>query len=410
MKQVLIIDESPHFREYIKTKLTGNGITAHTAVNGADGVAKLTTLVPDLIIMDYHLSRQGYTEVFTQKKTNPVTARIPMIILAQQMSQQKLIEMLPYNVVKVFNKPVKIDTFFKTLSQILGVQFAVDQSPGVVEVHVNDDIIFVEIAQGLNNDKLDILAVKMAELISLYQIQVPKVIIMFSDIKFSEEESPGLKKLLSMVLSVSAEKHHIKLLAMDAFVQNFVKINREYKGIEVSKNLQEAMDGLLDADSTESAVGIIETAAAASDGGLVELRFENDTRINIEGMTDVVRDLRIAVVDDDIVIQKLVKSIFERAGASVKAYSDGEEFVKALDHEEFDLVFLDLLMPKLDGFDVLRDLILRFYTRPVIVLSAVTERDSVVRVFQMGIKSYLTKPLKPDVIFKKALEILKVNF
>lgn len=410
MKQVLIIDESPQFREYIKTKLAGNDVTAHTAVSGADGAAKLKTLTPDLIIMDYHLSRQGCAEVFTQKKMNPVTARIPMIILAQQMSQQKLIEMLPYNVVKVFNKPVKIDTFFKTLSQILGVNFAVDQSPGVVEVHVNDDIVFVEIAQGLNNDKMEILAVKMAELITLYQIQVPKVIIMFSDIKFSGEDSPGLKKLLSLVLSVSTEKHNVKLLTMDAFVQEFVKVNLEFNGIEVSKNLQEAMDGLLDAGGAESAVEIIETAAMAPDGGLMELRFENDTRINIEGMSDVVRDLRIAVVDDDVVIQKLVKSIFERAGASVKAYSDGDEFVKALDHEEFDLVFLDLLMPKLDGFDVLRDLILRFYTRPVIVLSAVTERDSVVRAFQMGIKSYLTKPLKPDIIFKKALEILKVNF
>jgi DNA-binding response OmpR family regulator len=48
--------------------------------------------------------------------------------------------------------------------------------------------------------------------------------------------------------------------------------------------------------------------------------------------------------------------------------------------------------------------------QPVIVLSAVTQRESVIRAFQMGVKSYLIKPLKPDDIFKKSLEILKANF
>jgi DNA-binding response OmpR family regulator len=47
---------------------------------------------------------------------------------------------------------------------------------------------------------------------------------------------------------------------------------------------------------------------------------------------------------------------------------------------------------------------------PVIVLSAVTQRETVIKAYQMGIKSYLVKPLKPEDIFKKSMEILKANF
>jgi DNA-binding response OmpR family regulator len=81
-----------------------------------------------------------------------------------------------------------------------------------------------------------------------------------------------------------------------------------------------------------------------------------------------------------------------------------------MEHESYDLVFLDLLMPKVDGFEVLKTLSARQDSPPVIVLSSVTQRDTVVRAFQMGIKSYMTKPLKPQDIFKRAIEILEPDF
>jgi DNA-binding response OmpR family regulator len=82
----------------------------------------------------------------------------------------------------------------------------------------------------------------------------------------------------------------------------------------------------------------------------------------------------------------------------------------ALQKESFDLVFLDLIMPKTDGFEVLNALRSRGIVQPVIILSAVTQRDTVIRAFQMGIKSYMVKPLKPDDLLKKTMEILRVNF
>jgi DNA-binding response OmpR family regulator len=67
-------------------------------------------------------------------------------------------------------------------------------------------------------------------------------------------------------------------------------------------------------------------------------------------------------------------------------------------------------MPEVDGFGVLAELHAQDLEMPIIVLSAVTQREAVVKAFQSGVKSYLIKPLKPDQILVKTLEILKANF
>jgi DNA-binding response OmpR family regulator len=67
-------------------------------------------------------------------------------------------------------------------------------------------------------------------------------------------------------------------------------------------------------------------------------------------------------------------------------------------------------MPKMDGFGVLESLSTRSSSPPVIVLSSETRRDTVIRAFKLGIKSYLTKPVKPTDVFKKAMETLRPDF
>ncbi|MDR2134568.1 MAG: response regulator, partial [Treponema sp.] len=77
MKHVLIVDETPLFREYLRTKLSENDVSVSIAVNALDGIAKIRAGSPDLIIMDYHLSRQGCLEVLQAKKNNPNAASVP---------------------------------------------------------------------------------------------------------------------------------------------------------------------------------------------------------------------------------------------------------------------------------------------------------------------------------------------
>jgi CheY-like chemotaxis protein len=423
MKQVLIIDESPLFREYLRLKLAESDIQVHVGVNALDGAAKIRSLNPDLLIMDYHLSRQGCMEVLRAKRLDPNTMGIPVIVMAQWIDQKKILELVLYNVKKVFTKPIKIDALFITLSEILRVPFSVDESPGLVEVHVNDDIIFVEIAQGLNRDKLDLLRFKITELIEVYEIKIPKVIVMLSDIHLGFADAPNLQKLLEVLMPASRTgRRYIRVLTHDTFIRQYIESRKEYGEIVVVSNLQYAMDGLLSeldktmeyAEKKAEIIGDrILSAGPEAEEGVMQLRFEAESKpkkMNMDALRDSMRNLRIAVVDDDFIVRELIKHTFRETGANVSAFASGKEYLAVVEKTRFDLVFLDLVMPIMDGFSVLTSLRFRDIQQPVIVLSAVTQRETIMRAFRMGVKSYLTKPLKPDAIFKKAVEILKPDF
>lgn len=423
MKQVLVIDESPLLREYLRTKLSDNDLEVSVAVNGLDGIAKIRNLLPDIIILDYHLSRQSALDVLKEKKKNPNAVNIPVIITAQKIDQKRIIELVQYNVKKVFSKPIRIDTLFSTLSELLGISFDIDQTPCIIEAHVNDDIIFIEIARGLNREKLDLLRYKIIELINLYEIRIPKLIVMLSDLTLSYGDGPNLQKLLDTVLQSSRVKHHyIRVLTNDPFVRKFILGRKDYADIEVTANLQFALDGLLSeldprmefGEKKAQIIGDRVLAAEEStEAETVQLKFDAELQkptTDLAEIKEYVKNLKIAIVDDDFVIQELIRNTFETLGAQVRIFSDGEEYLRVAGTEELDLVFLDLMMPKVDGFTVLRELRARDIDQTVIVLSAVTQREAVVKAFQGGIKSYLVKPLKPQDILKKTIEILKPNF
>lgn len=421
---VLIIDESDLFRDYLKARLARAGLEADAAIDGLDGVSKMRNDPPDLIIMDYHLTRKSCKEVLEEKARNPNTAAIPVVLTAQKIDKNRLLELVQYNIRKVFMKPIKMDAFFQIITEITGARFEVDKTPCILEAHVNDNIVFVELAKGINREKVDLLRFKIRELLDLYAIQKPRVLLMLSDMELSFVDGPNLEILLETVSQSSrAKARNIKVLTNSVFVKEFVAGRPEFSEIEVVNNLTYALDGLvadavLGADEPDHKVSLINdrilsSQGRASGGESIEMRFEAENtkpKISMATARNLGEGLEIAVVDDDFVIQELLKTTFEAINAKVNTYSNGREFLTAVRSRVFDLVFLDLRMPEVDGFGVLAELKAQDLEMPIIVLSAVTQRESVVKAFQAGVKSYLVKPLKPEHILRKTLEILKANF
>jgi phosphoserine phosphatase RsbU/P len=106
----------------------------------------------------------------------------------------------------------------------------------------------------------------------------------------------------------------------------------------------------------------------------------------------------ILVVDDNDDNRYTLTLYLDLEGyANVAIASDGEEAVALLETEPFDLVLLDVMMPRLDGYGVLEWLKRkeRLHTLPVIMISALNELDSVVRCIELGAVDYLTKPFNP---------------
>ena len=106
---------------------------------------------------------------------------------------------------------------------------------------------------------------------------------------------------------------------------------------------------------------------------------------------------KILAVDDEKHIVRLVQVNLERAGYEVVAAYDGKEALEKVRDENPDLVVLDVMMPYMDGFEVLQNLRRNPSTRdiPVIMLTAKAQDADVFKGWQSGVDCYLTKPFNP---------------
>jgi two-component system alkaline phosphatase synthesis response regulator PhoP/two-component system response regulator VicR len=106
---------------------------------------------------------------------------------------------------------------------------------------------------------------------------------------------------------------------------------------------------------------------------------------------------KILVVDDERPIVRLVQVNLEHAGYEVVAAYDGKEALEKVEQEKPDLIILDVMMPQMDGFEVMQRLQANPKTRdiPVIMLTAKAQDADVFRGWQSGVTLYLTKPFSP---------------
>lgn len=109
---------------------------------------------------------------------------------------------------------------------------------------------------------------------------------------------------------------------------------------------------------------------------------------------------RVLVVDDDEVNRDVLSRRVRSQGAEAEVAASGREALEALGARPFDAVLLDVMMPDMDGYQVLREMKADTSLRdiPVIMISALNEVESTVRCIRLGAEDYLTKPFDPTVL------------
>jgi len=118
--------------------------------------------------------------------------------------------------------------------------------------------------------------------------------------------------------------------------------------------------------------------------------------------------LNILIVDDEEDVVEVVGHFLEQEGYNVQKAYDGEEALEKASSDT-DLIILDIMMPRLTGFEVCERLRSRVETEtiPIIFLSAITEESEQVRGLMMGADDYLTKPVAPQVIVAHVKAVLR---
>lgn len=117
-------------------------------------------------------------------------------------------------------------------------------------------------------------------------------------------------------------------------------------------------------------------------------------------------DTKVLVVDDDLNISELLRLYFENEGYQVKTANDGAEGVSTFKMFEPDLVLLDVMMPKKDGWQVLRE-IREMSSKPVIMITAKGEVFDKVLGLELGADDFVVKPFDMKELSARAKAVLR---
>jgi DNA-binding response OmpR family regulator len=117
--------------------------------------------------------------------------------------------------------------------------------------------------------------------------------------------------------------------------------------------------------------------------------------------------LKILVVDDEERMRKLVKDFLVNKDFTVIEAEDGEEAIKIFfDDKSIKLIILDVMMPKMDGWEVL-ETVRKYSQVPVIMLTAKSDERDELKGFELGVDEYITKPFSPKILVARVEAILR---
>lgn len=114
---------------------------------------------------------------------------------------------------------------------------------------------------------------------------------------------------------------------------------------------------------------------------------------------------KLLVVDDEQKIREVIREYAEFSGFEVFEAEDGMEALNLIKHNHYDIIVLDIMMPKLDGFSTCKE-IKKIRDIPVILLSARSEEYDKLFGFELGVDDYITKPFSPKELMARINAVL----
>lgn len=413
MKKVLIADSHPLFRDFLKQKLAEDQIEVILTQENRDIYTKMITTLPNLIILDMDEDSSVEMEFLDKKAHDTNAAGIPVIVTGPKQDRAYIASLAKYGVIKYFEKPVQFDMFFKSIGNVIRVPLSMDTTPSVLDLHRNNNIIFIELALGLNREKIALLQFKLTEMIEKEEIDSPKIIIMLTNLDLTFVDGFNLEFLIDNVIACpKVHNKNVKILSFSPFVKEMLIGHQNYAEIECATNLSRVLNDIVDTSITSDVSDLITNKIltpsyeAEQDGGSIATRFSSDEGEGSENKkTGTV--LNVAIIDSDPSASEISKNAFEQAGATCTCFTKGQDFSTAYQDDKYDLIILDVLLADQTGLSLLQFLHGKPHAPPIIVYSQSLQRDIVVKVLSSGAASYILKPQKPNVLVQKSLAILK---
>ena len=117
-------------------------------------------------------------------------------------------------------------------------------------------------------------------------------------------------------------------------------------------------------------------------------------------------DKKILIIEDEVAIQKILSEPLTFAGYKVTTASDGLEGINIFHEQDFDLILLDIMLPKIDGYTVC-EIIRQESQIPIILLTALDTEDAQIKGFDKLADDYITKPFSIKLVLKRVEALLR---
>lgn len=122
---------------------------------------------------------------------------------------------------------------------------------------------------------------------------------------------------------------------------------------------------------------------------------------------DLLKELKVLFVEDEVNISKLLKDALSEYFYSFTVANDGEEGLEKFKNINPDIVITDIMMPKLDGLEMTKEIRKIDIEIPVIVLSAFSNKEKLLKAIDIGITKYFIKPFDPEEVLEYLITLAK---
>lgn len=116
---------------------------------------------------------------------------------------------------------------------------------------------------------------------------------------------------------------------------------------------------------------------------------------------------KILVVEDDKNLRKLIVTCLEKANYTVFDTRNGEEALDLMDKEYVDLIVTDIMMPEMDGYELIKELREANYNTPILIITAKEDIEDKRTGFSLGADDYMVKPINIDELIMRVKSLLK---
>src|SRR6056297_1441959 len=115
---------------------------------------------------------------------------------------------------------------------------------------------------------------------------------------------------------------------------------------------------------------------------------------------------KILIAEDDQSISRLIAYKFKKEDYEIKIIEEGDKVLEEINSDDYDALILDLMLPVLDGMQILKKIREENIKIPVLVLSAKSQEEDILKGLNAGADDYLTKPFRPDELLLRLKKIL----